>query len=133
MKAQLAAQGKIPKTIVFYSQGINDAARGYLTNTSGWAADTKDHFAKIRAELGDVPIVMTKFGDGTNGSGNFANYNAAIDSIVASTPRVYSVATADAQWLDGIHWSYSGYKLVAQRLIDVWASACGRASEADQR
>lgn len=101
------------KFALLYSQGINDALA--FTDTTTWKAATIAHFQNIRAEYGEVPIVMTKI---MTSAPSYANYNSAIESICSALTRCYFIDVTGAATQDNYHWSYAGQKLIAERMID---------------
>jgi hypothetical protein len=134
-KALFSAAGITPIYTVFYSQGINDAINfstsglgtGYTTNTAGWKTATIAHIAKIRGELGaTTKIVMTKFRDAV-----YSAYNTRIDEIVAADSYTKAIQTREnsgnVEWqVDGNHWTYLGYKSLANLFVDEVLSGYGQ-------
>ena len=100
------------KTVILYSQGINDLLAG--VSGSSWKANTKKHFQNLRNELGsNTLIILTKFMYGYTG------YNAIIDEICNELPNTYAVETGDAGLSDDKHWNASGFKLIGERMMNV--------------
>lgn len=98
---------------LLYHQGINDIIAG--TAVATWKTKTKDHFTKIRAKYGTVPIVMGKI-QSTAGAA-YSNYNTAIEEIATEMSEVYWVAVEDLPKDDIYHFSYAGQKTLGARLI----------------
>ena len=102
----LRSQGKIPVIYVWYSQGINDANNGTVEAT--WVTQTKAYHARLRAELGFVPIFMTKLIDVG------AAYNDSIDAMAVDDNMLYPIEVTGATTGDAHHWDYAGMKLLAR-------------------
>ena len=105
----LRSQGKIPIIYVWYSQGINDANNSTVEAT--WVIDTKAYFARLRRELGFVPIFMTKLISAG------AAYNDSIDQLAVDDTMLYPIEVTGATTGDEHHWDYSGMKLIASRMV----------------
>lgn len=129
-KAIYTSNGWTMAPYVFYSQGINDFAgnntfggAGATTDPATWKTRTIAHLAKMRTELGATTlIVFTKF------KSTYATFNAKIDEIVAADPYCRAIEAADDGTIwqaDGAHYSYTGYKNVAQLFIDEVLAANG--------
>jgi len=116
-KAFFKSIGKIPVFYVWYSQGINDSNAN--TNADVWAEATKLHFNNIRRELGFCPIIMTQL------MSPYTLYNTKIAEIVDEYPFTYSVVTSDLTLLDPTHWSYSGMKIIADRMANIMVNTVG--------
>ena len=100
------------KTVILYSQGINDLLAG-VSGTS-WKANTKKHFQNLRNELGsNTLIVLTKF------MPQYSGYNGLIDEICNELPNTYAVETGDAGLSDDKHWNASGLKLIGERMMNI--------------
>ena len=100
------------KTVILYSQGINDLLAGVSGNS--WKANTKKHFQNLRNELGsNTLIILTKF------MPQYSGYNGIIDEICNELPNTYAVETGDAGLSDDKHWNASGLKLIGERMLNV--------------
>jgi hypothetical protein len=100
------------KTVILYSQGINDLLAG--VSSSSWKANTKKHFQNLRNELGaNTMIVITKF------MSQYSGYNGVIDEICNELPNTFSVETGDASLVDDKHWNASGFKLIGDRMLNI--------------
>lgn len=100
------------KTVILYSQGINDLLAG--VSSVSWKINTKNHFQNLRNELGaNTPIVITKF------MSQYSGYNGAIDEICNELPNTYSVDTWDAGLADDKHWNANGFKLIGERMLNI--------------
>ena len=100
------------KTVILYSQGINDLLAG--VSGSSWKASTKNHFQNLRNELGsNTLIIMTKF------MPQYSGYNGLIDEICNELPNTYAVETGDAGLSDPLHWNASGMKLIGSRMLTI--------------
>lgn len=108
-KAILRRAGKTPVIYVIYSQGINDAIANYSTTV--WKDSTVSHFKKIRAKLGFVPILMTKF------MSNYAPYNTQIDAIGQLNEFNIPIVATDATLRDSNHWDYAGFITIFSKMI----------------
>lgn len=105
--AQSALSGMRYRTVVFYSQGINDIVAS--TPTATWKTKTIDHLAKIRAVLGPETLVaMTKFMPPMTATG----YNSTIDEIVSSDPYTFAIDTTGAELYNSYHWNDVGFQNV---------------------
>jgi hypothetical protein len=109
-----AAKSLMPRfrAVMWYTQGINDGVAG--TDIAVWKAATIAHFAKIRLELPNIPILFT---DVTPSSPQRAAYSAAIAEICSEVDKCYFISTAGAALQDVYHWNYDGMKLIASRLV----------------
>ena len=115
-KALLDGAGTAYAPIVFYSLGINDAAAG--TPATTWKTDTEAHLAKIRTELGAATrIYITRF-EGAIAPGN-DTYNTEMDAIAAADPLTFVLDTSVLSVLDGDHWDYQGFLVLAEQLADL--------------
>lgn len=100
------------KTVILYSQGINDLLAG--VSGSSWKANTKNHFQNLRNELGsNTLIIITKF------MPQYSGYNSIIDEICNELPNTYAVETSDAGLVDDKHWNASGFKLIGDRMLNI--------------
>lgn len=109
-KSLLAASNHSYRPILWYTQGINDASRS--VPTPEWKTATIAHFAKIRLEFPDIPILFSKIPT------LYPTYNVVIDEIAAEISGVYAISVDGATYLDPHHWSYDGMKLIASRMYD---------------
>jgi hypothetical protein len=98
-----------PNIFLLYSQGINDHGNGVAVAT--WKANTKIHFANIRARYGTVPIFITYL------PAAYATYNTAITEIASEIADCYPIQTSDLTPSDGMHWTYAGMKVIAARMM----------------
>ncbi len=126
MLAKMAAQGVVnPNITLWTSIGLNDALYG--TPADSFSARINRFNAAVRTKYGaGVRIYMTQFhryrpdfGE-TAPSANGHPYNAIIDAIDAADALTGIVETTDAGWIPGeeaIHWSYSGFKVIADRMV----------------
>ena len=105
----LRSQGKIPIIYVWYSQGINDANQSVPEAT--WVTETKAYHARLRRELGFVPIFMTKLISAG------AAFNDSIDAMAVDDNMLYPIEVTGATTGDEHHWDYAGMKLLAQRMV----------------
>jgi Carbohydrate esterase, sialic acid-specific acetylesterase/Right handed beta helix region/Ig-like domain CHU_C associated len=110
---QLLASNNVSyKTVILYSQGINDIIAGVPSFM--WKANTKNHFQNLRNELGsNTLIVITRF------MPQYSAYNGVIDEICSELPNTYAVDTWDAGLLDDKHWNASGFKLIGGRMLSI--------------
>ena len=100
------------KTVILYSQGINDLLAGVSRDV--WKTNTKKHFQNLRNELGNNSlIIITKF------MNQYTGYNGAIDEICNELPNTYAVETGDAGLADDKHWNASGFKLIGERMLNI--------------
>jgi len=107
----LTSEGKTPKPIIWYTQGINDAIAG--TNEVTWKGDTIAHIAELRTIMGaDTPFLFVEIMAGSSG----ANYNDSITAICTEVDNCYLIPCTDATLRDLNHWDYDGMKLIAERL-----------------
>ncbi len=105
--------------VILFSLGINDAISG--TNTVTWKAAVQAHFVNLRAEVGaNTPIIMTEFQGMGSGGTQYSSYNTVIQAIASEDPNVYSIDVTGAGLRDVNHWNYTGMKIVAGRLLDVF-------------
>lgn len=105
------------RPVILYTQGINDSVASVAVAT--WKTATIAHFAKMRALLGATTrIIITKLPVGAGGATTIPDYNTAIDEIDASDAYSIAVPTSDLDMRDSAHWSYSGMKVLAERMID---------------
>ncbi len=123
---ELNAKGITKRRItVWMSIGLNDAIGG--TSTDSFYARINRFTSEFRSEFGaNIKFHMTQFhryrpdfGETVPGP-NGHPYNAVIDLIDANDPNLTIVETTDAGWIPGeeaIHWSYSGFKVIADRMI----------------
>jgi Carbohydrate esterase, sialic acid-specific acetylesterase len=107
----LKAQGLIPVIYLWYTLGINDAIAG--TNEATWLDEVKLLHARMRDELGYVPIFMTKFMAVSPG----AAFNDSVDLYGTQDNMVMPVDATGATTRDQNHWDYAGMKLMAQRMV----------------
>ncbi|KAB2850822.1 MAG: hypothetical protein F9K44_03635, partial [Hyphomicrobiaceae bacterium] len=113
----LNGQSIFPTPYVFYTQGINDAVASMLA--ADWKTATIAHFAKIRTLLGaNTRIVMTKLPLGAGGATTIADYNTAMDEIAAGDANTKVIDISGAALQDSAHWSYAGFKVLSERMID---------------
>ncbi|WP_158279569.1 Ig-like domain-containing protein [Arcicella aurantiaca] len=111
-KQNLVSSNVSYKTVILYSQGINDLLSGVSSVT--WKANTKIHFQNLRNELGEnTPIIMTKF------MPQYSGYNGVIDEICSELTNTYSVDTWDAGLADDKHWNANGLKLIGERMLTI--------------
>ena len=123
--AQMKAAGR-PDGII-WAQGENDSlALG--PDRPGMTVDrfvqaTKKIFTYLRSELGDsdLPIYIQELGSIT--AGGWRDYipqiRSAQSQIAASMDKVYIAArTTDLAMVDGLHFTASSYKTIADRLAD---------------
>lgn len=106
--------GTAPRLFMLYSQAINDAIAG--TAVATWKANTKTHFANIRARYGNVVIVMERFESIT--AVNTAPFNTAIQQIATEMTDVLSIDGSGTTLRDSYHQDYAGKKIMAGRLMD---------------
>jgi hypothetical protein len=107
--ALLRAQGLVPVIYVWYTQGINDGNNS--TPEGQWMEATQEYHARLRRELGYVPIFMTKLIDVG------AQYNDSIDLMVAEDPMLFAIDVTGASTSDPHHWDYAGMNLLADRFV----------------
>lgn len=110
------------KVCVLMSLGVNDGIAG--TSANVFKVNLIQHLADIRAILGqETIIILTEF-QGMGSGGTAYNYiTTAIQEVCAVTTKTYSVNTSGAALLgDGNHWTYSGVKIVAGRMLDLYES-----------
>jgi hypothetical protein len=101
--------------VVWFSLGINDAVAG--TSDSTWKTDVVAIISRLRGLLGaKTPVHMTKFEAPMTVRTAF---NTRMDEIAAADPysKAISSSSAGVQG-DNNHWTYSGYKVMAERFID---------------
>jgi peptidoglycan hydrolase-like protein with peptidoglycan-binding domain len=108
--------------VTWISIGLNDFAAG--TNVSTFKIGLIDHINKIKDELPDTIIILTQFQAMSANSG-YPNYNAAMDEIAASEHNVFVVDSTGADLEDGSHWSYDGFKVLADRMINITNTQLG--------
>jgi hypothetical protein len=109
----LTSEGKTPKPIIWYTQGINDAIAG--TNEVTWKANTITHIGELREVMGaDTPFLFVEIMAGSSG----ASYNDSITAICAEVDNCYLISCLDAGLRDTNHWNYAGMKLIAERLCE---------------
>lgn len=96
------------KPILWYTQGINDSLAG--TPIPSWKTQTTAHFAKIRAEIPDIPILFTDV------TPLYTAYSTAIQELVTEIPNCYFISATGAPLRDNSHWNYIGMKLISSRL-----------------
>ncbi len=121
-KLIFASRGWKPKPIIFYSHGLNDYIDNNMYGSAGtpdaaaWKTKALAHIAKMRGQLGpQTPVVMTKF------KAMYATFNTVIDEIAAGDDFITVIQTSDTgvEWQpDTYHWTYAGYKQLAQLFID---------------
>lgn len=98
------------KPVLWYTQGINDAIAG--NNVSVWGTRTIAHFAKIRLEFPNIPILFT------NVTPSYPTYTAEIIRITNTVPNCHYISCDGASLKDTNHWDYFGMKLISSRLIE---------------
>lgn len=106
--------------IVWYSLGIND----YVSNTSPstFKTLTMAHLNKIKAELPGAIIVMTQF----QSMGDI--YTTTFEDIARTESNVYVVNSTYAPLQDPYHWGYTGFKILAKRMVKITNDALGMPS-----
>ncbi len=120
-----AAKAQLPSDrqwVVWLSLGINDAI--IATPTSTWKTAMVSHINKIKADLPGTIIILTQFQSMSGGLG-YPTFNAVMDEIAAEEANVYVVSSAGAASRDSNHWSYSGLKTVASRMVDITNNTLG--------
>jgi hypothetical protein len=109
--SELKAAGKIPLIYVWSSIGINNSIAG--TNVNTFKAQLNDWLRRIRVRVGFAPICLTEL------PAAYTTYNAAIEEV-CEEEMTFFVETTDAGLAgDGNHWTYSGMKVIAGRMVDV--------------
>lgn len=106
----LRKAGKVPLIYMWYTLGLNDANAG--TPEPTWLAGIQELHARMRSEFGYFPIFMPHFMPGANGYA----FNDSIDDYAAADNMLFAVDSTGCTLVDGLHWDYSGMKLLAQRL-----------------
>jgi len=114
-KSLLSAQNY--KTVIWYTQGINDATAG--TSIATWETSTIQHLANLRSIAGvDTPILITSLTPIYNPS-----WLVAIQDVISQTNKTYLINTAtigaDAFLRDANHWDAQGMRLMASELVRV--------------
>ena len=134
-KTAMSAAGKAPVPIVFFSLGINDAIGNSTYGTvapptsdwPAWRTDVEGLISRLRTELGaTTPVLMTKFEAPLTVR---ANVNTQLDAIDAADAYAVAVSSSGAPSQgDGNHWTYAGYKLMTERMIDGGLALLGNAA-----
>jgi hypothetical protein len=101
-----------PQWAVWFSLGINDAIAG--TAVGVWQSAVVAHLRRLREQLPGAVIVMTQF----QAMKKYPAFDAAIAAIAAQEPGVIAVSSAGAVLRDENHWSYAGFKTLAQRMAE---------------
>lgn len=132
--AAMQAAGKNPVPYVFLSIGLNDASGSStysLPATTDWAAfrtDVESLITRLRGLLGaSTPVLMTKFLPPIQET---TSANAQFDAIDAADANAIAVSSAGCATNagDNRHWSYAGYKLLGERMVDAALSFSGTAA-----
>lgn len=133
-KTAMVSAGKTPVPIVFFSLGINDAIGNSTYGTvapptsdwPAWRTDVEGLISRLRTELGaTTPVLMTKFEAPLTVR---ANVNTQLDAIDAADAYAVAVSSSGAPSQgDGNHWTYAGYKLMTERMIDGGLALLGNA------
>lgn len=115
-KTALEAAGLLPRPVVLFSMGGNDA-KSPVTAVSTWKADTIALLARIRTELGaTTPIIMSNF---EFRASQYQIYDASMLEIAAAdsnTKIVSSLGTSIRS--DNLHWDYGGLLEMGERMIN---------------
>lgn len=114
MKFVLNNQGAQHETYMIATIGINDAVAG--TSATDYYNGVVDFIARMRALYGDFNIIMTRI------MRYNANYQAIDDAIVqlGNDFSYITVVSVDGAELENAqHWSYSGMKLIADRMLKI--------------
>ena len=116
--ARAALTGSVT-LIPFFTIGINDSDAG--TNVATFKTDLAARIAGWRAVFGSGQrIYLTTF------NSNHATFNTAITEVATADGNITLIATRDTgvEWqTDRNHWTYVGYKSLANALIDAALSA----------
>ncbi len=120
-----AAKTQLPSPrqwVVWMSLGINDFYAS--TSTASFKSAMLSHINKIKADLPGAIVIMTQFQSMT-ANGGYVSYNQAMAELAASEEGVYVVDSTGAALDDMNHWSYTGLKTVADRMITITNTAIG--------
>lgn len=110
-KSLLSGSGISYRAILWYTQGINDASQGADPNI--WKAATIAHFAKIRVEFPNIPILFSHI------PSQYSIFNTAISEIIAAGTNIYDISVDGAALgIDTNHWGYAGMQTIAGRMVD---------------
>lgn len=111
----LRAEGKVPQIYFWWTLGLNDWIGSLHTPVATWKPAVVAHFAKVRAELGYVPIFINTYMPEANMSGS--GYTEALYEIAAADNMVHIIDAAGAPVTVGdvYHWTYAGMKILADR------------------
>jgi len=109
--------GQPHKTVIWYTQGINDAIAG--TNIATWKTATIQHIANLRSIAGvNTPVLITSLTPIYN-----PTWLTAIQDVISQVSSTYLINTAtigaDAFLRDENHWDTQGMRLMASELVRV--------------
>ena len=111
----LRSQGKIPQIYFWWTLGLNDWIGTLHTPVATWKPAVVAHFAKVRAELGYVPIFINTYMPEANMDGS--GYTEALYEIAAADNMTHIIDATGAPVTVGdvYHWTYAGMKILAGR------------------
>lgn len=111
----LRSQGKIPQIYFWWTLGLNDWIGAPHTPVATWKPAVVAHFAKVRAELGFVPIFINTYMDEANMGPS--GYTEALYEIAAADNMVHIIDATGAPVTPGdvYHWTYAGMKIISGR------------------
>lgn len=123
--AAMQSAGKTPLPVVFLSIGLNDQTGSSTyslpatTDWTGFRTNVQGLITRLRALLGaNTPVMMTRFDSPIQIA---ANVNIELAAIDTADPFAVAVSSSGAAANgDGRHWSYAGFKLLTERMLDGW-------------
>ena len=119
-KAKIRAMGKVPLIYMVATIGINDyiasmAPTTYRTKLTGHIQDLRTKFGRT------MPVIFPKF------MSSYATYNSQLDSLAKYDAMFFTVSSVGAPvQSDGYHWTYAGYKLIADNLVTNFINVIGQ-------
>jgi hypothetical protein len=119
-KTQMPTENR--QWVVWLSLGINDYIAG--TTVNNFKTGLLAHINKIKVDLPGTIVILTQFQAMSSNSG-YPTYNQAMAEIAATEPNVFVVDSTGTTLDDGNHWSYSGYKVMANRMITITNTQLG--------
>lgn len=101
----------LPVRGMFFFQGEADAINGL--SVPDWSNAFQSMVQDLRARVGDIPVVYAQLGSGRN---DIAWQALQAEQASISMPRVSMVMTSDLPPYDGVHYSQSSYRVIAERM-----------------
>lgn len=113
------SRNNIPyETFMVLFDGINDTNAHVDTTT--WKAQLVAYVASIRAKYGRVPILMPYVPlKGSLDSALVLSYNISIGNMSGSITNFYPYQSNDCYTKTGPHFEYSGFKILAARMVAI--------------